>query len=227
MSKEMIEELLTDFPLNRPIVGEQEQKLFLCLFGAILRIRNILSSFDDFKGKEILSEADFQDYQSRYIDLKPERKEGQKEDVTDDIVFETELVRQVEINIDYILMLVETYRETHCKDKEIFYDAFKESGFATAKDVEGKLVQIDANGVDALFVSQAGLEVADFAFRLFGFVRVVGADEKRGLIAETFAFYEAFAGNHAEHVLETVGKRRCLKEAAHAASFCIGAFMGK
>ncbi len=93
--KEMIEELQRDFPLNTPIVGEQEQKRFLCLFGAILRIRNILSSFDDFKGKEILSEADFQDYQSRYIDLKPERKEGQKEDVTDDIVFETELIRQV------------------------------------------------------------------------------------------------------------------------------------
>ena len=117
--KEMIEELQRDFPLNRPIEGEQEQKRFLCLFGAILRIRNILASFDDFKGKEILTEADFQDYQSRYIDLKPERKEGQKEDVTDDIVFETELIRQVEINIDYILMLVEKYRETHCKDKEI------------------------------------------------------------------------------------------------------------
>ncbi len=42
-----------------------------------------------------------------------------KEDITDDVVFEVELIRQVEINIDYILMLVKKYHDTHCDDKEV------------------------------------------------------------------------------------------------------------
>jgi type I restriction enzyme R subunit len=118
--EEMVDELSKSFPLgSQEILGEEEQKRFLNLFGAILRMRNLLSSFDDFKGKEILSDADFQDYQSKYIDLKPQHKPGEKVDITDDIVFETELVRQVEVNIDYILMLVEKYQGTKCQDKEI------------------------------------------------------------------------------------------------------------
>ena len=32
-----------------------------------------------------------------------------------------ELVRQVEINIDYILMLIEKYRDSHCRNKEILH----------------------------------------------------------------------------------------------------------
>lgn len=40
-------------------------------------------------------------------------------DITDDIVFEVELIKQIEINIDYILMLVKKYHDTHCEDKEV------------------------------------------------------------------------------------------------------------
>ncbi len=116
---DLIKELTTQFPLGQPIIGEQAQKEFRALFGSILRMRNILTSFDDFKGQEILSEADFQDYQSIYIDLKPTPPSGQKEDINDDIVFEAELIRQIEVNIDYILMLVEKYQQSNCKDKEI------------------------------------------------------------------------------------------------------------
>ena len=99
---DMVEELTTRFPLTEPrIVGEQNQKDFIALFGAFLRMRNLLLSFDDFKGKEILSERDLQDYLGRYQDLRDEwrrkRPGGEKEDITDDIVFETELVRQIEI----------------------------------------------------------------------------------------------------------------------------------
>lgn len=49
--------------------GEKAEKEFIALYGAILRIKNILSSFDDFAGNEILSDRDYQDYQSEYIDL--------------------------------------------------------------------------------------------------------------------------------------------------------------
>ena len=121
---EMIDELVTKFPLSEErITGEQKQKEFIVLFGAILRMRNLLTSFDEFAGHEILSERDLQDYLGRYQDLRDEWKDkqpkGDKEDITDDIVFEIELIKQIEINIDYILMLVQKYHDSHCDDKEV------------------------------------------------------------------------------------------------------------
>ena len=127
---DMIEELTTKFPLSEPqIIGEQNQKGFIALFGAILRMRNLLLSFDEFAGKEILSERDLQDYLGRYQDLRDEwkrrREDKQKEDITDDIVFEIELIKQIEINIDYILLLVKKYHDSHCEDKEVLIDIRK------------------------------------------------------------------------------------------------------
>lgn len=121
---DMIKELTEKFPLTEErIVGEQKQREFIVLFGAILRMRNLLTSFDDFAGNEILSERDLQDYLGRYQDLRDEwknrRPTGEKEDITDDIVFEIELIKQIEINIDYILMLVKKYHDSHCDDKEV------------------------------------------------------------------------------------------------------------
>ena len=121
---DMIEDLTTKFTLSdERIVGEQKQKEFIVLFGAILRMRNLLTSFDEFAGNEILSERDFQDYLGRYQDLRDEWKNrkqgGEKEDITDDIVFEIELIKQIEINIDYILMLVKKYHDSHFDDKEV------------------------------------------------------------------------------------------------------------
>jgi len=121
---DMIEELISKFPLSEPrIIGEQNQKDFIALFGAILRMRNILSAFDEFSGLEIITERDFQDYLGRYQDLRDEwnekRKKGESTDIIDDIVFEVELIKQIEINIDYILMLVNKYHDSHCEDKEV------------------------------------------------------------------------------------------------------------
>ena len=119
--RELIDSLLTRFPLGQQIVGEDEEKSFIVLFGSILRMRNILTAFDDFKGNEILTPREFQDYQSIYLDLYEKHREpkADKEDINADIVFEMELMRQVEINIDYILMLVEKFRASHGKDKAI------------------------------------------------------------------------------------------------------------
>ncbi len=127
---DMIEELTEKFPLTEErIIGEQNQREFIVLFGAILRMRNLLTSFDDFAGNEILSERDLQDYLGRYQDLRDEWKNrrltGEKEDITDDIVFEIELIKQIEINIDYILMLVKKYHDSHCDDKEVLITIHK------------------------------------------------------------------------------------------------------
>lgn len=121
---DMVSDLVMKFPLSEPyILGEQRQKTFISLFGAILRMRNLLSAFDDFDGRDIFTERDLQDYLGRYQDIRDEwtrnREKLEKEDITDDIVFETELIRQIEINIDYILLLVKKYHDTHCSDREV------------------------------------------------------------------------------------------------------------
>lgn len=119
---ELVAELMERFPLGQEIVGEANEKSFISLFGAILRMRNVLSAFDNFVGKEIFTPRDFQDYQSVYLDLYQKLrggKRGDSEDVSSDIVFEMELMKQIEINIDYILMLVEKYQASQGKDKTI------------------------------------------------------------------------------------------------------------
>lgn len=111
---DLVKQLTDKFSLEESqITGEQNQKDFISLFGAILRMRNLLSSFDEFKGKELISERDLQDYLGRYQDLRDEWKQKRETvestDIRDDIVFEVELIRQIEINIDYILMQIQIY----------------------------------------------------------------------------------------------------------------------
>ena len=119
--EERIAELIQKYPLGEQIIGEQAKKDFIVAMGNILRLKNILSSFDRFEGNEILSERDFQDYIGTYTDLYEEFKKykAEEESIKDDIVFEMELVKQVEVNIDYILMLVSKYHQSNCTDKEI------------------------------------------------------------------------------------------------------------
>ena len=125
---QLIEELQNKFPIGEQIIGEQNKKEFIMLFGNILKLKNILSAFDKFAGNEILSEREYQDYQSIYIDLYEESKKTRntdKESINDDIIFEIELIKQVEINIDYILMKVAEYYKSNKKDKEILVDIKK------------------------------------------------------------------------------------------------------
>ena len=124
---QLIEELQNKFPIGEQIIGEQNKKEFIMLFGNVLKLKNILSAFDKFAGNEILSEREYQDYQSIYIDLYQERKpkDTDKESINDDIIFEIELIKQVEINIDYILMKVAEYYKSNKKDKEILIDIKK------------------------------------------------------------------------------------------------------
>ena len=124
---QLIEELQSKFPLSEQITGESNKKEFVILFGNILKIKNILSAFDKFAGNEILSEREFQDYQSIYLDMYQEirTKNKEKEIINDDIIFEIELIKQVEINIDYILMKVTEYYKSNKEDKEILIDIKK------------------------------------------------------------------------------------------------------
>lgn len=125
---DLIEELRANFEIGARIDGEQDQKNFIKLYGHILRLRNILTTFDEFEADDMLSQRDLQDYHSMYIDLYNDirnKDEQEKESIMDDLVFEMELIKQVEINIDYILDLIRKYHQDHIKNKEILVDIDK------------------------------------------------------------------------------------------------------
>ncbi len=126
--KEIIETLLKDYalPCDMQGKGENFEKTFIKLFGSVLRLQNILKSFDEFDGNEILSEAEMQDYLSLYNDLHDKYKVVKaKDDVSADIVFEIELVKQIVVNIDYIITLVEKFQKDNNKDKVISGDIIR------------------------------------------------------------------------------------------------------
>ena len=121
--KDLISSLETDFPLSESIFGESAQKEFIRLFGSILKLKNILDAFDDFEENEVIDDRTFQDYQSLYLWYAEiyGHPDAEKESIIDDLVFEIELIKSVEINVDYILMLVEEYlkKKGQVGDQEI------------------------------------------------------------------------------------------------------------
>ena len=120
--KTLVEKLMTKFRPGELMQSEQEQKEFIKLYGTILKVTNILSSFDEFKDEELINERDKQDYHSVYIELYNEfrnKAKRDKVDVSEDVVFEMELIKSIEVNIDYILGLVKKYHESNMEDKEI------------------------------------------------------------------------------------------------------------
>ena len=122
--RDRLAQLYDRFPLGQVILGEEAEKAFIRLFGTILRLRNVLSSFDDFAADDPMPARDEQDYRSVYTDLYHKWRERKEEAtvINDDLVFEIELLKQVDINIDYILMLVQKYHDTNCTDKLIIAD---------------------------------------------------------------------------------------------------------
>ena len=124
--KALVQMLMEQFAVEKiaGIVDDEEKKAFIRLFGAILKLRNILSAFDEFTAdKVIIPEMHYQDYlgwyNTIYEEIHKPRSPKEKENIADDLVFEMELVKQVQININYILLLVQQYRDTNCQDKTI------------------------------------------------------------------------------------------------------------
>ncbi len=120
--EDLVKQLLAQFSPGQKIDDEEKQKEFILLYGAILKLKNILSAFDAFAGAEILTERNWQDYQSTYIDLYEktiQRRKLDKKDINDDIVFEMELIKHQEINVSFILNLIRQYQDTLMVDKEI------------------------------------------------------------------------------------------------------------
>lgn len=150
--KELVEQLQNEFPEGETILGEDAERRFVALFGSLLKSINILSAFDQFEGRQIITDRQLQDYQSNYLDLQEKwrrRRSGDKENINDDLVFETELIRQVEINIDYILLLVQKYHDSNCTNKEILVNISKAIGSSIQLRSKKELIENFIGSVNA------------------------------------------------------------------------------
>jgi type I restriction enzyme R subunit len=146
---ELIERLTAEYPLDQSIIGETNQKEFIRLFGAILKIRNILTAFDEFVGSDSLTARDLQDYQGVYLDLRDKfRPEGRPEEINDDIVFEIELIRQLDVNIDYILMLVAQYKADNSRDKALLENIYRAVNSSVQLRSKKELIEAFINRVN-------------------------------------------------------------------------------
>jgi len=90
--------------------GEDQELQFVTSFRELMRVRNILLSFADFKfGDSDMTEQTFEDFKSKYLDIYDKFKsdhEKEKVSILDDVDFKLELIRRDEINVDYIIHLL-------------------------------------------------------------------------------------------------------------------------
>jgi type I restriction enzyme, R subunit len=108
---------------------EDDELEFIKAFRDLMRIKNILSAFSDFKWEDLqMTEQQFEDYKSKYLDLYDKVKTNhQKEKVSilEDVDFELELIHRDEINVAYIIQLLiklksQTLKDTSKVEQEIF-----------------------------------------------------------------------------------------------------------
>ena len=177
---EMVDILRTDFPnAGRDIIGESEEKRFISVYNDILRLRNILSSFDEFEDADVMTEREMQDYASTYQDLHDKfagENKAEKSDVIDDIVFEMELIRQIEVNIDYILFLVEKYKDSGNQDREIIADIRRK--VASSPNLRNKKDLIES------FIESLNPEADSVSDEWLQFIERAKKDELEAIIAE-------------------------------------------
>jgi type I restriction enzyme R subunit len=109
--------------------SEDDELEFIKAFRDLMRIKNILTAFADFKWEDLaMNEQLFEDYKSKYLDLHDKVKSNhQKEKVSilEDVDFELELIHRDEINVNYIIQLLiklkaQVQKDTAQAEKEIF-----------------------------------------------------------------------------------------------------------
>jgi type I restriction enzyme R subunit len=104
--------------------GEERELAFVQAFRKLMRLKNILESFSDFRWADLaMREQEFEDYKSKYLDIyekiKHEKGEGaEKVSILEDVDFELELIHKDEINVAYILQLLARYKDAEGEEKE-------------------------------------------------------------------------------------------------------------
>jgi type I restriction enzyme R subunit len=192
---EKVTELLEQFPPGERPVGEGAQKEFIALFGAILRLQNILASFDEFVGAEVLTPRQGQDYRSVYLDLWADFRtvsDAEREPINEDVVFEIELIKQVEINVDYILMLVQRFRDAHGdgEDREIRAEISRSVDASPSLRNKKDLIEDFVDGISATGDTAVDLLWRDYVAARRGIELERIIDEENLRPEETFRFIE-------------------------------------
>ncbi|MDD3480504.1 MAG: type I restriction endonuclease subunit R [Paludibacteraceae bacterium] len=146
-------ELLTITPTTdsvNDLESEEDELKFIQAFRSLMRIKNILTAFADFKWDDLtISEQLFNEYQSKYLDLWQKVKtDHQKEKVSilEDVDFELELIHRDEINVTYILQLLITLKSKKQKDttkieEEIFNLLSTEKTLRSKRELIEKFIQ--------------------------------------------------------------------------------------
>jgi len=111
------------------LITEEDELKFVIAFRDLMRIKNVLTSFSDFKWSDLsMTEQQFEDYKSKYLDLHDKVKSDhakEKVSILEDVDFELELIHRDEINVAYIIRLLIKLKANQKKDadqieKEIF-----------------------------------------------------------------------------------------------------------
>lgn len=101
---------------------EEDELKFVTSFREVMRIKTVLITFADFSFDDLkLSEQDFEDYKSKYLDLYDKVKSDrskEKVSILEDVDFELELIHRDEINVAYILQLLAKFHEANKEEKE-------------------------------------------------------------------------------------------------------------
>jgi type I restriction enzyme R subunit len=132
------------------LVTEDDELKFIIAFRDLMRMKNVLTSFSDFKWSDLsMTEQQFEDYKSKYLDLHDKVKsEHAKEKVSilEDVDFELELIHRDEINVAYIIRLLIKLKANQKKDaeqieKEIFNLLNTEMQLRSKKELIEKFIR--------------------------------------------------------------------------------------
>ena len=128
---------------------EDDELKFIQAFRNIMRVKNILTAFADFKWEDLaMNEQLFEDYKSKYLDLYDKVKsDHQKEKVSilEDVDFELELIHRDEINVNYIIQLLiklkaNTKKDVEQTEKEIFNLLNSEANLRSKRELIEKFI---------------------------------------------------------------------------------------
>jgi type I restriction enzyme R subunit len=129
---------------------EDDELEFIKAFRDLMRVKNVLTSFSDFKWSDLsMTEQQFEDYKSKYLDLYDKVKSDhskEKVSILDDVDFELELIHRDEINVTYIIHLLIKLKANLKKDaeqieKEIFNLLNTETQLRSKKELIEKFIK--------------------------------------------------------------------------------------
>lgn len=132
------------------LVSEDDELEFIKAFRDLMRIKNILNAFSDFKWEDLkMTEEVFTEFQSKYLDLwQKVKSDHQKEKVSilEDVDFELELIHRDEINVTYIIQLLiklksQTQKDTTKAEQEIFNLLSTETTLRSKRELIEKFIQ--------------------------------------------------------------------------------------